>query len=96
MGPKSELGSGLRFCDSQSFAAPVFLDDLRRQLVGGCVGAQLPSSRIVPRADGLIPVISDSTFMLAPICSPITLVGLLRKLEDLVRASQSVNKPISF
>jgi hypothetical protein len=29
-----QLGSGLRFCDSQSFAAPVFLDDLRRQLTG--------------------------------------------------------------
>ena len=26
-----QLGSGLRFCDSQSFAAPVLLNDLRRQ-----------------------------------------------------------------
>jgi hypothetical protein len=29
---KLKSGSGLRFCDSQSFAAPVLLNDLRHQL----------------------------------------------------------------
>src|SRR6185295_12488705 len=44
----NELGSGLRFCDSRSFAVQVVPNDLRRQLTGVFVVALLPSSRIVP------------------------------------------------
>ena len=68
---KLKGGSGLRFCDSRSFAAQVVPNDLRHQPTGVCVVAQLPSSRVVRRlrADGLMPIVSDSTFMLAPVCS---------------------------
>jgi hypothetical protein len=43
-----ELGSGLRFCDSRSFAAQEVRMISDAQLTGVCVVAHLPSGRIVP------------------------------------------------
>jgi hypothetical protein len=62
-------GSGLRFCDSQSFAAQVVPNDLRRQLTGVALSRSFRRAASCRRlrADGLMPIISDSSFMLAPI-----------------------------